>query len=119
MSLASESSAGDRPNAARVGLALRDGIPRASFGGELTWRTCGLLAEHLDAVLGTFRDRRVELDLTGVREIDPAGVAFLVRLRRVHARDRLAIIPGDRITHTVHYVARGERNRREGGRGTR
>jgi len=115
MSVAPESSAGE---AAHVGLALRDGVPRASFGGALTRGTCGLLAEHLDTVLGAFRDRRIELDLTGVREIDPAGVAFLVRLRRVHPRERLAIIPGERIAHTVHYVVKGERNRRERGGGS-
>ena len=46
------------------------------------------------------------------------GVAFLVGLRRSHARERLGIIPGDAIARTVHFVLEGERNRREGGAGS-
>jgi len=98
-----------------IRLAMRGTAPRVIVRGVLDRASAGQLAEYLDTVVSTFAGT-IELDLRGIRRIDPTGVALLVRLQR-RLRARVAILPSEAVARTVHFVAEGERNRREHGGG--
>ena len=95
-----------------IRLAKRGSLPRVVVAGVLDRPAVGQLSEYLDTLAWSFPGA-IELDLAGVRRIDPSGVALLVSVRR-RLRGRVAIVPSAAITQTVHYVAEAERNRREG-----
>jgi anti-anti-sigma regulatory factor len=97
-----------------IRLLMRESTPRVVVGGELDHRAVGQLSDYLDGIARRFAER-IELDLSAVRRIDPAGVKFLVRARRRFGDGRILIVPSEAIARTVHFVAQGERNRREGG----
>jgi anti-anti-sigma regulatory factor len=83
--------------------------------GELDQRDdASRLERYLDAVAFTF-DGRIVLDLRGLEGIDTHGVGTLIGLRRRLGR-RLRILPSEDVAQAIHFVARSERNRREGAR---
>ena len=94
----------------RIGLSSRGSTLRVVTIGDLDFQGSPQLANYVDTVASTF-DSPIELDLRGIRAIDPHGVSLLIRLRR-RFRRRLRIIPSEPVARTVHFVARGARNRR-------
>jgi len=99
-----------------VRVTMRGPTPRVVVSGELVGE--GEAAAQLRACLDGLAGRsaaRVELDLTAVARVDPAGVRWLVGLRRRYGAQRLAILPGSAVATTIRFVAAGERNRREDG----
>ena len=99
----------------RVLIALTKGATFAAIlaVGELDRDDASRLAAYVDTVAFTF-DGRIALDLRGLERIDEYGVAVLIGLRQRLGR-RLRIIPSESVARAVHFVARSERNRREGG----
>jgi len=83
--------------------------------GELDGDDASRLASYLDAVAFTF-DGRIDLDLRAIDRIDARGVSMLIGLRRRFGR-RVRIVPSEGVARAVHFVARSEHNRREGGGG--
>ena len=81
--------------------------------GELDRDDASRLDRYLDTVAFSF-DGRIELDLRGLERIDAHGVHALIRVRRRLGR-RLQIIPSEGVARAINFVARSERNRREGG----
>lgn len=81
--------------------------------GELDRDDATRLDKYLDVVAFTF-DGRIDLDLRGLERIDPFGVLTLINVRRRLGR-RLRIIPSESVARAINFVARSERNRREGG----
>jgi ABC-type transporter Mla MlaB component len=99
----------------RLTIALKRGATFVAVVavGELDRDDAPRLAAYLEAVAFTF-DGRIALDLRGLQRIDAHGVAVLTGLRRQFGR-RLQIVPSEDVAQAVHFVARSERNRREGG----
>ncbi len=81
--------------------------------GELDRDDASRLDRYVNAVAFTF-DGRIELDLRGVEHIDAQGVRTLMNVRR-RLGSRLRIVPSESVVRAVHFVARSERNRLEGG----
>jgi anti-sigma B factor antagonist len=97
-------------NPTQVTLRSHGPIVVAELSSDLNRHTAGRLRDVLTAATGRYR--HVVVDLTGVRTVDPEGLALLVRTRQQVRQDtdgQLCLAAPSRFVLTVLHTMRLER----------
>lgn len=96
----------DVPGSFSLETSERDGLTFVELEGELDLSTSKRLAAELDALAGD--DRRVVLDLRGLRFMDSTGLAVILRYhqRAKEGRYDLVVVRGPEPVDRVFKVTR-------------